>query len=66
MKQISINWVHFQKVDAREQAIKALAIAKEQEKNKPSTKLLKLFAYTAYILMLLSAIFGMDLINWIF
>lgn len=41
MKQISINWVHFQKVDAREQAIKALAIAKEQEKNKLTKKLKK-------------------------
>ena len=38
MKQISSNWVHTYKVDAREQAIKALAIAKEQEKNKPTKK----------------------------
>ena len=34
MKQISINWVHTYKQDNREQAIKALALAKEQEKNK--------------------------------
>ena len=32
MKQISINWIHFEKVDNREQALKALAIAKEQKK----------------------------------
>lgn len=38
MKQISLNWVHAYKVDAREQAIKALAIAKEQEKNKLTKK----------------------------
>jgi hypothetical protein len=31
MKQISINWVHFKKLDDREQAKKALLIAKEQE-----------------------------------
>ena len=34
MKQISINWVHTYKQDHREQALKALALAKEQEKNK--------------------------------
>lgn len=34
MKQISINWVHTYKVDAREQAVRVLALAKEQEKNK--------------------------------
>ena len=34
MKQISVNWCHFQKADHREQAIKILAIAKEQEKKK--------------------------------
>ena len=34
MKQISINWVHTYKQDNREQAIKALALAKEQEKNR--------------------------------
>lgn len=34
MKQISINWVHTYKQDNREQALKALALAKEQEKTK--------------------------------
>lgn len=34
MKQISINWIHFEKSDNREQALKALKLAKEQEKNK--------------------------------
>lgn len=38
MKQISINWVHFEKSDNREQALKALAIAKEQEKTKLKSK----------------------------
>jgi len=34
MKQISVNWVHFQKVDHREQALKVLALAKKQESEK--------------------------------
>lgn len=38
MKQISVNWVHFQKVDHREQALKVLAIAKEQEIAKNNLK----------------------------
>lgn len=38
MKQISINWCHFQKSDNREQALKALAVAKEQEKAKLTHK----------------------------
>lgn len=41
MKQISINWVHFAKADAREQALKALAIAKEQEIVKMTLKNVK-------------------------
>lgn len=38
MKQISVNWVHFQKADHREQALKNLAIAKKQEEEKTTKK----------------------------
>ena len=39
MKQISINWIYTYKSDNREQALKALAIAKEQEKTKLKIKI---------------------------